>query len=127
MGEVEYKDTKSRKALDWAKGKYDQWKKERAELSEARHNGKVLGMKERGIHEGRGYKSRTQIMAERPPRYPDGRGYGRGRAPRYRQEARREYLEERREAYQPPQRPVDVLGSINSYESRVLGRRPKKR
>jgi len=127
MGEIEYKDTKARKIADWAKGKYDKWHKRREETDEARHKGHVIGMKERGIHEGRGYKSRTEIMAERPPRYADGRGYGQGRAPRYRAEARRQYQEERREAYQPPQKPVDVLSSINSYESRVLGRKPKRR
>ena len=105
----------------------ENWWNQRSEERVATRKGKLRGIEERGYHEGRGYKSRTQIMAERPPRYADGRGYGQGRAPRYRAEARRQYQEERREAYQPPQKPVDVLSSINSYESRVLGRKPKRR
>jgi len=116
-----------REGGNWAKNSYNNRRSRNDARAVAREEGYVRGMRERGLHEGRGYKSRTQIMAERPPRYADGRGYGQGRAPRYRAEARRQYQEERREAYQAPQKPVDVLSSINSYESRVLGRKPKRR
>lgn len=126
MGEVEIKDTKAKKAMEWARGKYTQWKKERAENRaverEAYLKGRRRGVEERVYHEARGYKSRTQIMAERPPRYADGRGYGRPYRERYPRYAQRGYQQQYQEQ---PQRPPNVLDNVLGYESRILGRRRK--
>jgi hypothetical protein len=89
---------------DYTKKEYQNWRTREHERSEARHKGQLRGLQERSYHESRGYPPKAQIHAQRA-----------------------RYAQPRREAYQPPQKPTNVLDSINSYESRILGRKPKRK